>query len=237
MKRVHLSTTPAGATLSPLVRAAAVSLALYAVAWGKGRKTGDPVHDWITENRMRDYERALAQKQPWALAMQQNGGYQSCGDLAHWLLTMLGCRDERYVNRTGDEGTVPWRAGQNLSRLVSLPAYQPCTVQAFNDSPPQPGDILYVAKPEHVFVMTDVDRKVTKSITGAHYGQPHGLLRTQDLRVVGPQVYVANRTLRGWVRLDALAFTESACVPDRFEGGVDDDNPYLDDLGAPAEEA
>jgi len=230
MKRVHLSTIDD-------VRRAAVALATFAVDGDRGRSTHDPVHEWITEGRRAQYERALAHGYAWAKAMP--AGYSSCGDLAHWMLTMLGVRDERVVNRGDDGGVCGWAVGANLSRLVRSPWY----VHASKHGMPALGDVLHVAPSDHVAVhvapsdhvavllaMPDAAQWIT-----ADYGQPCGLRRVCQLRDVATGLQVRGRVLRGWVSLDrvyaARALVAPAIVPGTFDAPLDD-NPY-DDVTIP----
>jgi hypothetical protein len=76
-------------------RAAAAAFCEYATNGETGRKCSDPVYQAIVEKR------------------DKGPGYSSCGDLAHWLLTRLGCRDTR-LNRKELYGFV---YGVNVSRL------------------------------------------------------------------------------------------------------------------------
>lgn len=223
MKRVHLWQPGTGRQDINIVRSAAVALARYAVDDDRGRRTGDPVHDEVTEGRRAAYERAYAAGAAWARNMP--AGYSSCGDLAHWLLDRLGCRDERVINRTDDAGQIPWRAGVNVSRLRWAPWY----VSASEHGLPEIGDVIHVMTPgvigsDHVAVLveqTSRDQWVT-----ADYGQPHGQLRVCQLRDVSRGLQVRGRLLMGWISLALVPLTDSAVVPDDFVGGVEDDNPY-----------
>lgn len=223
MKRVRLHTDSD-------VRAAAVALARYAVdADGRReRKTGDPVHDWITENRRAQYERALAAGQAWAVEMSKRGSYSSCGDLAHWLLLCLGCRDERLVNRSDDGGKTPWRVQVNISRIQSHPAYVRATASAGR---PGLGDICHVLGnapgSDHVFGLI---RWLAAAVTGAHYGAPHGELRTEALHTLGGLHRIGQRRLVGWLDVTRVEYAETAVVPDGCEVGTEDDSPYPEGL-------
>lgn len=219
MKRVFLPTPE-------LLRTAAVMLVLFAVNGDMGRNVGDPVHEWVTEGRRREWERAHARGDAWA----QGTPYSSCGDLAHWLLMMLGCRNERYVNRTGDCGEVPWKATVNITRLVALPAYQPAKSAAGRT--PQSGDILHVAGPDHVAVV-DEWNEATGEVTSADYGQPYGRRRKHPIVRRRSTILVGTRVLMGWVDLEQVVLEESALVPEDFEGGEEDLNPYNAELTIP----
>lgn len=164
--------------------------------------------------------------------MSKFGGYSSCGDLAHWLLLCLGCRDEIVLNRSDDGGEVPWKAGPNIFRLATSPWY----IHASEYGIPDDGDILHVQRAsgtgDHVSVLLSKDSP--DRWTTADYGQPHGRLKDCELRDVSRGLQVRGRLLVGWVSLGLVvtlgALTESAIVPDDFEGGVDDDNPYVEGL-------
>lgn len=207
------------------VRAAAVALTRYAVdADGAGKRaSGDPVHESITEGRRLQYERALAAGQAWAVAMSRKGGYSSCGDLAHWLLLCLGCRDERLVNRSDDCGEIPWIPGVNLSRIQSHPAY----VRAVVGPRPWLGDVLYVQSPDHVSVLLEWR---THDIVTGDYGQPHGALRVLPIVTTGGLVRVGQRRLVGWLDVTRVEYAETAVVPDGCEVGTEDDSPYPEGL-------
>ena len=114
-----------------------IRLATYAVNGDKGRDRGDPVHEEVTEGRYAQWVDAKARKASWAVGMV----YSSCGDLVAWMLYRLGCRDERLVNRTADEGQTPWMPGRNVTNVVSHRAY----CKAGRGAEPQPGDVLYEA--------------------------------------------------------------------------------------------
>ena len=213
MKRIHLHNLTD-------VRRVAVELARWAVDDGE-RKVGDPVHEWVTEGRRKQYEDALRRGASWAINMP--AGYSSCGDLAHWLLMCLGCRDERVVNRGDDGGIKGWAVGANISRLVSSPWYR-------TDLDPQPGDILQVASPHHVAVL--LERVSDDQWLTADYGQPYGKRRVCPVRRVRGGLQVRGRMLVGYVSLAKVPLTETALVPDWVQGEVDD-NPYPEDLPVP----
>src|SRR5262245_34069945 len=83
-----------------LVRSVMVGNARFACNDAVGRRQGDPVVEEVVERRQR-----------WR-------GYSSCADLVHWCLRRAGFRDERVLNREDDDGSIPWRASVNVSRLV-----------------------------------------------------------------------------------------------------------------------
>lgn len=224
MKRVFLN--------PELRRAAVCALASYACNGHAGRKTGDPIHDWITEGRRKQYEEALARGDDWAVNLSKKGGYSSCGDLAHWVLFCLGLRDERILNRTTDGGQVPWVSGVNISRILLLDAYErhPKAFKA--------GDILHIAYPDHVCVvdMFDFDHG---TISSWNYGAPHGKYAESQLLQRGSTTLIGTRTIVGRVDIDRVKLAESSIVPDSFDVGDSrlDDNPYPEAFVIPDEVA
>lgn len=226
MRRVYLWEPGTGRVSLPLVRRAAVELATWAVDGPRGRSVGDPVHEWVTEGRRKQYETALAKGAAWAVRMTP---YSSCGDLWHWLLMLLGCRDERVVNRGDDGGIVSWAVGDNLGRLIKTPWY-------VTWGEPELGDLLHVSGPDHAAVL--LERTTDDQWVTADYGQPYGKRKDCPVRPVwGGGRSVRGRRLAGWVSLARLVamggIVESAIVPDSFVGGVVDDNPYPEDLRVP----
>ncbi len=80
-------------------REASAALAEYACGYDAGRTKDDPVYTRVTEGRD-------------VGAMRKH--YSSCGDLGHWILWQLGCR-QPWVNRNPNGG---WRVGENISLLA-----------------------------------------------------------------------------------------------------------------------
>jgi len=172
------------------LRAAAVEAARFACNGAAGRVLGDPVFELVTEGRNR-----------WK-------GYSACGDLAHYVLRELGVRDERVVNRNDDGGHVAWKVGANLSRLVF--ATGDAFVWAKRDLRPRPGDILYLAPPEHVCVLERLDEEHGRIAT-FDYGlwdstanKPAGRARETSFGVGATALRVGARVLRGWLDLARL---------------------------------
>lgn len=83
------------------LRQHAADLCEYAVNGAIGRVYDDPVYVSITGGR------------------DPGPKYSSCGDLAHWMLYRLGCR-ESWVNVTDKTGDAPraFRYGKNVSLLT-----------------------------------------------------------------------------------------------------------------------
>jgi hypothetical protein len=172
------------------LRRAAVETARFACNGEAGRVLGDPVFEIVTEGRNH-----------WR-------GYSACGDLAHYVLRELGYRDEAVLNRNDDGGTVPWRIGKNLARLVF--ASGKAFIWARNDRRPEPGDILYVAPPEHVAVLESIDEAAGKIAT-FDYGQwdskaqkPLGIRKVSRFAVKNGSLHVGSRVLRGWLDIARL---------------------------------
>ena len=216
MKYIYLWQPGTGSHSVEVLRKAACALARYATndSFEKGRVSGDPIHEEVTEGRRKAWEDARAKGAKWARA----GTYSSCGDLAHWLLYKLGCRAE-WINRTEHLG---WKVQVNISRLVNCPAY-------VTKGEPLPGDILHVSTPgvtnsDHVCVL--VERVTNNLWVTADYGQPYGHLKECIVDRQGNATFIRGRLLKGYVDLAQVSLEESALVPDDFVGGVEDDNPY-----------
>lgn len=216
MRRVHLWQPGTGAQSVEVIRQAACALALYAVDddYKKGRVSGDPIHEEVTEGRRKAWEDARKKGAEWA----RTGTYSSCGDLAHWLLYKLGCRED-WVNRREHLG---WKVQANIWKLVTCPAY-------VRKGEPIPGDILHMVTPgipnsDHVCAI--VARTFNDLWITCDYGQPYGLKKDCPIDRQGDVTFVRGRLLKGYVDLSQVALKDSALVPDDFEGGVDDDNPY-----------
>ena len=239
-KRVHLWDPYKGAAIDGTVlRLAAESLADVATGYGtkRGLCVGDELFEEVTEGRAH-----------WAK-------YSACGDLASWLLFMLGVRDEKLVNRTNDGGRVPWRMGKNISSLVYASgkawtnyarAKTARATDPFVSVIPRLGDIVYVGEVaatgkvsrEHVCVMRSTAGNRVKTYD---YGQvspvtglPAGFLRESAWLSTANTLMIGDRRVLGWVDLERLSYSESAQVPVDFEHGVVDDCPYYDSV-APQE--
>ena len=173
------------------LRVEAVRIAEYACNGRVGRVLGDPVFKVVTEGR---------------------GGarhYSACGDLAHYMLKELGVKNERLVNRNDDGGPVPWAIGKNLSRIVY--GAGGAFVWARPGRRPKPGDILYVAMPEHVCVLERLD-DARGRVSTFDYGQwdytqnkPAGRRVERQFGSAGKQtLFVGSRILKGWLDLSLL---------------------------------
>ncbi len=172
------------------IRKRAVELARYACNGDEGRELGDPVFEEVTEGRARAK------------------GYSACGDACHYVLSRLGLTDETIVNRNDDGGIKPWAMGANLSRLVYRTGK--AFVWASMGKRPKPGDILYIAMPEHVSVLGELDEDAG-SIATYDYGlvapktrKPAGKRCVSRFSIDNGKMRIGRRTLRGWVDIECL---------------------------------
>lgn len=213
MKKIHLWLPNTSTNDETILRNAAISLASYACNGTTGRNLGDPVFDEITEGRA------------------GSKGYSSCGDLCHWLLKNLGCRDENLVNRSDDGGKTPWKSGVNISMLVygSKNAWTNCTPTQL----PKPGDICWIGNDDastHVFVVEnfDLDNGILQSYDYGQWfsGSPGGQHRTRKLTNQNGIIFADTRRVHGFIDISKVYLSESAIVPDNFSKGQIDENPY-----------
>jgi hypothetical protein len=180
------------------IRDASVALAIHAVDGELGRNVGDPVHDEVTQNRTKNNEarrRAGSKEVP----------YSSCGDLVHWVLWKLGCRDPKLVNRNEPEDGLTWTIGSNLSRIRYSPHFR---VWSPGGAMPEPGDAIYVANTDHVSIIV---MEITGGWMTADYGQPYGRMRRCMVEERQGALWVAptdrakgGRRLVGWLDLDLV---------------------------------
>ena len=146
--------------------------------------------------------------------------YSSCGDLAHWMLYCLRCRDDR-INRNEHKG---WRGQVNLSLLVRSPWYVPFGSPVEG---PSIGDIIYVANTDfdgHVAVLLSIED--AQQWVTADYGQPYGLRRVCQVRDTIQGRIVRGKRLRGWIDLSKVPLGPPAWVPEDCAVGAKYDNPY-----------
>lgn len=189
---------------------------------------GDPVFEAVTEGRYKQWLDAKAAKQPWALHMV----YSCCGDLVHYMLRCLGCRDETLVNRNDDGGTHPWAGSKNITDLEG----HPCTWKPDGDEArvPRSGDAVFINNQYggHVFVVDQWPMEMGGGGAAAdhevsqEYGQPAGKQRVRT--ITQNPLAVDGHSVGWWLNLDLVPLTESAIVPDDFEGGIPDENPYAE---------
>lgn len=237
MKRVRLysSSTPAEQMIAA-IRKAMVAIVTYACGAFGGRVVGDDVFEFVTERRQSQTNKARKNN-------PNIYPYYSCGDLAHYGLYAVGCRNEKLVNQTKDGGEIPWISGVNISRLSGSDAF----VAASKSEMPSQGDIIVLVgrepRSEHACVLCSITKRPgsddTYDITTADYGQKlkrngeivdGGILRNQVARWFGGRLVVGSKYVVGFVDLSKVSFSESAIVPDDYDGGVEDDNPYYSDF-------
>jgi hypothetical protein len=210
-----------------LVRKAWLALAAFASGGDKGRSMGDPVYERVTEGRQTASVERIRRG-------SKEVPYSACGDEPHWCLDCLGVRDEALVNRTGDEGVSPWAMGQNLSRLV-WGAGRRWWHPARGKEVPPAGAILLIAHPEHVEILEEWGEGyiLTHSygLWTAERGYHASRRQSAVVHRAGIGWQIGLRVLQGWLDPLDVPLSESALVPDDFEGGIADDNPYHDDSG------
>lgn len=219
------------------IRSAAVSIARW-MTNGSSRSVGDPVHTYVTEGRMKQWVEARARGEAWAMKM----AYSSCGDPVHTLFAMLGCRDEGIVNRTEDGGEHDWISGMNINYLTRSKV-----LRHPGDGLPQPGDPVFVMNVHggHVCILEKIAPHPTAPPTRTmwratthDYGQGNPVdaqQKEKDLEIKVDTMGHTTMTLGGnpvmyWVDLSLLTLEESALVPDSFEGGEPDENPYAEGM-------
>ena len=207
-----------------LIRRAALALASFATDGANGRDVGDPVFDWVTENRRKSNELRRSKG-------STEVAYSSCGDLGHWLLMCLGCRNEKIVNRDWDGGQMKWKVGMNISMLVNSPWYTRCKAEI-----PKPGSIIHVsgavANTDHIAVFEKAEDGLFCTF---NYGQPYARYTKLPYVIRGQNIWFGGRILRGCIDPESITLDESCIVPDDFEGGIVDDNPYSEDLVIPTD--
>ena len=196
-------TVPAAHFIDDLKRREyAVALARYAVNGHHGRGVGDPIHEEVTEGRRKQYEDAMRAGAEWAKKMVP---YQSCGDLIAWLLYRLGCRNERLVNRTADEGAVAWAPVKNVTNITGASGYR----KAKGGAVPQPGDALFLLQHGgHLAVLLEWD-EARRVAVSADYGQPYGRLRERAIGPVHGGWTLGGVALDGWLDLDSVEWSAS----------------------------
>lgn len=184
-------------------RELACRLARHGVNGEHGRAVGDPVHEEITQGRMRQWEEAMKAGAGWAQKMV----YSSCGDLVHWVLWRLGVRSPS-PNRDVPEDNLRWTVGANLARLNGAAAWR----AAGGGREPQPGDMLHLDQHDgHVCVLLEWGDVVVT----ADYGQPYGRLRRRDRTADGGGGWRLNgKRLTGWLDLDHCEIGAAPTLPE-----------------------
>jgi len=227
MKRVNLWDptklgTDEGGHIEPsLVRDAVISIAQFATGGDVGRWVGDPIFERVTEGRQAIQD-AAQRKNPKIVP------YSACGDLVHYILRCIGCRDESLVNRNDDGGTHPWDVGKNLTKLNTSPYWH----RHVKGVLPTRGCLCMIGEPAHVFIFEGFSADGLTVVT-YDYGKWDNKKGAGGHRTVSKVGYtsgglltIGGRTLYGWIQPEEVPLTESAIVPNSFEGGVPDENPY-----------
>lgn len=210
---------PAPVLDEPLVRRVMVANARFACNDATGRNRGDPVFDEVVEGR-----------QKWS-------GYSGCADLIHWALRRAGFRDEAILNREDDDGTVPWRMGVNISRLVYATGHAFEWAQPGEPHRLKPGDMAFMGEGSqaHVCIVDEASGdQMTSYDYGLFFNADHGGRRVTRHIHHGSdgRVYLFTTTLPGRPLIGHLNTfqllegpflryeLEPAEVPDDFAGGV-----------------
>ncbi len=134
--------------------------------------------------------------------------FSSCGELAHWLLYRLGCR-QPWINRAEHVG---WGVGQNVSRLAfGAPTSVRRTPRA--GARFETGDILIVwnkadGTDAHVMVVYEFAFSPLRLVV-AEYGQPGGHIVERKLTVREGELFVGSRQIQRWMPLH-LVITDAA---------------------------
>jgi len=238
-KLVHLwgaNGCPDGLTFDPRIyRECAIKLAAYACRDGLIIH-GDPLFEEVTEGRQTDM-------------IKWKKLYSSCGDLPHWMLKMLGCRNEKLVNRNDDGGEIPWVVGANLSRIIYSAQGSFIWSRQNKLRFPKNGDVVYLGYPEHVGVVLGRSGslnvgEIPEAVILAEYGQvddikkgrtptfkPAGKVRVHLVsRQYNGDILIGERSLFGWLDITTVGNDVPATVPKSFNIGTpyrDDNNPYI----------
>jgi hypothetical protein len=139
---------------------------------------------------------------------KMQAGYSSCGDLAHWLLFRLGCR-QPWINRKEHRG---WKVGANVSALAfSAPnAVRRTPMTGILASP---GDIFIQwnhpdGHDAHVFLCRR-EQRLPAQMTVAEFGQPAGHIRDRLVTGRDGNLYCGARRIQRWMPVD-LVITDAA---------------------------
>lgn len=148
--------------------------------------------------------------------------YSSCGDLAHWLLFRLGCRQvwlNRKEHRGWEFGTKANGGANNVSLLAGTlggghnSRAAPTSVRrspvpgAMFDT----GDVVIVwngATDAHVMVVYEFSPSPLRLVVG-EFGQPGGHIAERTLRVTNGELFVGSRQIQRWLPLH-LALKDAA---------------------------
>jgi hypothetical protein len=199
------------------VRANALALASYAtdgangrgIRWDNGVPTEDGIHHEVTEGRRLEFEIAFHRGDAWAVALAKTGGFSTCGELPHWLLYRLGCR-EPWINRAAFTG---WRGGKNITLLD----VSGCTVRpsAGSAARPKPGDVIMLRGApgtEHVEVVAEWNEDDSGYVAHAG-GQPHLARVTRRVSTMRGAFMVGAKSVIWWLDLDRVPLTVQPELP------------------------
>lgn len=135
--------------------------------------------------------------------------YSSCGDLAHWLLFRLGCR-QPWINRREHQG---WRRGLNVSLLAFTAPSSVRRTEPRPGSPLDTGDVLIVwgradGTDAHVAVVYEFTASPFRLVV-AEFGQPGGHVKERALTARDGELYIGQRQLQRWLPLH-LVLTDAS---------------------------
>lgn len=135
--------------------------------------------------------------------------FSSCGELAHWLLYRLGCR-QPWINRKEHNG---WRVGRNVSTLAFEAPNSVRRTMPRPGSPLDTGDIIIVwaradGTDAHVMVVYEFSASPMRLVVG-EFGQPGGHIAERKLAVKNGELYVGARPIQRWLPLH-LVLTDAA---------------------------
>lgn len=203
----------------------------------QGREEGETIYEWVTEHRQS--QNTIARR-----SNKNILAYQSCGDLIHSSLFLGGCRDEYLINRTGDNGKIPWITGVNISRISRNPAFKVFTQGDVDLAESLPGDVFILLGEqqgtEHACMFNKMNL-ASKIVSSYDYGQfnkssgkysGHAVDRTLEFKNGKAWLISASgvrKYIYGKLDISKITFSESAIVPNNFPYGVLDDNPYYDE--------
>lgn len=135
--------------------------------------------------------------------------YSSCGDLAHWLLFRLGCR-QPWINRKEHLG---WKEGKNVSALAFTAPSSVRRTEPRPGSPLDTGDVVIIwnkadGTDAHVAVVYEFTTSPFRLIV-AEFGQPGGHIAERKLTPRNGELFIGSRQLQRWLPLH-LVLTDAA---------------------------
>ena len=183
-----------GTILEDELRNLAIAICKYACDNDNGRTEDDPVYKEITEGR------------------QVNANnYSSCADQGHFILKTLGITDERVMNRTDDDGSVPWIMGANISMLKYGGTKVGCWVDWKKDLIPNKGDICLIMNDNataHILICESFTEDIFHSYDYGQFfsklGKHGGKKRERPIKNMLGGKYLDGRRLQGWIDLTKL---------------------------------